>query len=170
MKLIKIMEYPWLAFGVKRLVKTSLNRFCVVLQLSKFQQTVNQTSVLGLNRLMLFPVLIGYGSVRLQSFSSFVTGLPNTTLDSPQNRARCSVLGLFDLPRLRLPSTTLNTPEIERDARFGVFSTSWASTSLENPEIEHDARFQLPWAPTSLDNPRNRARCSVWGVFNLPGL
>jgi len=28
---------------------------------------------------MLFLVLIGYGSVRLRSFSSFVTGLPNTT-------------------------------------------------------------------------------------------
>ena len=37
MKLIKIIAYPWLAFGVKRLVKTGLNWFCVVLQLSKFQ-------------------------------------------------------------------------------------------------------------------------------------
>jgi len=37
LKLIKIMAYPSLAFGVKRLVKTGLNRFCAVLQLSKFR-------------------------------------------------------------------------------------------------------------------------------------
>jgi len=36
LKLIKIMAYPWLAFGVKRPVKTGLNQFCAVLQLSKF--------------------------------------------------------------------------------------------------------------------------------------
>jgi len=30
---------------------------------------------------MLFPVLIGYSSVQLQSFSGFVTGLPNTSHD-----------------------------------------------------------------------------------------
>jgi len=31
---------------------------------------------------MLFPVLIGYGSVRLWFFSSSVTGLPNTSFEA----------------------------------------------------------------------------------------
>jgi len=35
----------------------------------------------GLDRSWEFPVLIGYGSVWLQSFSSLVTGLSNTSFD-----------------------------------------------------------------------------------------
>jgi len=110
-------------------------------------------------------------SSAMLGFGGFRPPWASSSLDNPRNRARCSVLGVFDLPGLRAP---LTTPEIERDARFEGFSTSLGFNlpprPSTTPEIEHDARFRPPWASSSLDNPRNRARCSVLGVFDLPGL
>jgi len=63
---------------LQRPVKTGLNRFCAVFVFSNLWLTINRTTVLTKDRSIPFAVFIGYGLVRLQFFSSFVTGLPNT--------------------------------------------------------------------------------------------
>ena len=82
-----------LAFEVKRPVSVGLNRLFAVLQLSKCRWTVNRTAVLGLYRSLVFAVFCGPGPVRSRSFSSLVTGLPNTNmptgLQSPRVWFQC---------------------------------------------------------------------------------
>src|SRR6266702_2487815 len=53
---------------------------------------------------------------------------------------------------------------------LGGFRPLQASTSFHDPRQPPKLSTMLSFGSTSLDNPRNRARCSVWGVFNLPGL
>ena len=107
----------------------------------------------------------------------FQPPLASTSLDLPRQPPKSSAmlgLGGFQPPGLRAP---LTTPEIERDARFEGFSTPWASSSLDNPRNRARCSVwgvfdfpELQPPSTTLNNPRNRARCSVLGVFDLPGL
>ncbi len=90
LKLIQIILLP---LRLQRPVKTGLNLFCAVFVFSNLWLTVNQTMVLTEDRSILFVVFIGYGSVRLWFFSSFVTGLPNTI-----SLCRIQVLILKNIP------------------------------------------------------------------------
>jgi len=74
-------------------------------------------------------------------------------LQPPNLSGRARFWGFSTSPGFNLPPQPSTAPKIEHNAQFWGFSTPQALTSFHDPQ-----------------HPRNRARCSVWGVFDLPGL
>jgi len=91
--------------------------------------------------------------------------------DNPRNQARRLVFGVFDLPGLQPPSTSLNNP---RNRGRCLFSTSLGfdnpQQSLKSSAMLGFGGFRPPWASTSLHVPQQPPKSSAVLVFNLPGL
>ena len=76
-----------------------------------------------------------------------------TASDSPQNRAQCSVLGLFDPPGFDFLPRPTTPPKSSTMLGLGGFRPPWASTTLDHPQ-------QPPKSSTML----------ALGGFQPPGL